>query len=417
MDARDAKEMTPRRYYQDANKRTFAARILERVKYEGKPAVILDQTYFYPTSGGQPNDTGQIDDARVTDVFVREADQAIVHVLDGDVIADTVSCAIDWERRFDHMQQHTGQHILSQAFVLAAGAETVSFHLGKESSTLDLDVAGVSQSQMREAENIANQIVWENRKVKALTLSREEVAALNLRKVPEVTGDELRLIEVEDFDIVACGGTHVSRAGEIGVIKIVKSERLRSSQRLDFLCGRRALDDYEQKNRILLDLAAELTTGYWEVGDAVQRLREDASEARRLVKRQQKRLADYEAVELLDEAQGDGEISFVVKLFPGRDPAEVRQLANLVVRTAPAVALFGIPGNRAQLVFARSKEAQGNMAELMKSVLQPLGSSGGGGTAFFAQGGGLSADQPVLEEALAGARQLLLQMMSTESNG
>jgi alanyl-tRNA synthetase len=409
--------MTHRLYYQDAYKRKFSARVCERVIHEDRAAIVLNQTYFYPSSGGQPHDTGRIENAKVTDVFIRDFDQAIVHVLDGDVDKDNVNCTIDWERRFDHMQQHTGQHILSQAFVLAIGAETISFHLGRDSSTLDLNVGAVAPSEMRRAEELANHVIWENRKVNALSLSREEVAALNLRKVPAITSETLRLIEIEEFDIVACGGTHVSHAGEIGLIKIVKSERLRANLRLDFLCGQRALNDYQKKNRILLDLAADLTTGYSEVHGAVQRIREDAAEARRVLKRQQNRLFRYEAAALLDETVIEDDIPFITKLFAGREPSEVRQLANLLVQSASVVALFAISGDKAQLIFARSEDVPGDMARLMREVLRRLGSASGGGTAVFAQGGGLSADEPILQKALADATRLLLKTIPEESSG
>jgi alanyl-tRNA synthetase len=410
------KQMTYRLYYQDAYKKKFSARVVERMTHESFPAVVLDKTYFYPTSGGQPHDTGRIEDVVVNDVFVRDDDQAILHVLDGEVAENSVSCSIDWERRFDHMQQHTGQHILSQAFVLSSGAETVSFHLGSDSSTLDLSLDTVPPLEMRKAEEMANQVIWENRKVNVLTLSRDEVAALNLRKVPAVTGEKLRLIEIEEFDVVACGGTHVSRAGEIGLIKIIRSERLRSNLRIEFLCGKRALKDYEEKNRILLGLAADLTTGYTELDGAVKRLRSDAAEAHRLLRRQQKQLISYEAAEMLEETTIEAGTRFIIKLFPGREMSEVRQLANLIVQTGSAVVLFGIPGEKAQLIFARSESAPGHMANLLKAVLGRLGSTGGGGTAAFAQGGGFAADATSLESALAEAPRHLKQM-TTEKSG
>lgn len=408
--------MTHRLYYQDAYNKKFSARVVERVIHEGMPAVVLDKTYFYPTSGGQPHDTGRIEDVFVKAVFVRDEDQAIIHVLDGEVAENNVSCSIDWERRFDHMQQHTGQHILSQAFVLTSGAETVSFHLGSDSSTLDLSLEAVRPVEMGKAEELANRVIWENRKVSILTLSRDEVAALNLRKVPVITSEELRLIEIEEFDVVACGGTHVSHAGEIGLIKIIRSERLRSNLRVEFLCGKRALKDYEQKNRILLGLAADLTTGYTELDGAVQRLRSDAAEAHRLLRRQQKQLLSYEAAEMIEETTIDAGTRLIIKLLPGREMSEVRQLANLIVQTDSAVVLFGIPGEKAQLIFARSEGASGHMANLLKVVLGRLGSTGGGGTAVFAQGGGFTADATLLASALAEAPRHLKQMVTEESN-
>ena len=182
------------------------------------------------------------------DVMVRESDQQIVHVLSETMNDTDVSGEIDWPRRFDHMQQHTGQHILSQAFLRIANADTVSFHLGLESSTLDLAIRNLSKDKIDEAERYANQVVWDDRHVRIRYASTTETKSLPLRKTPDRFGDKLRLIEIEDFDLSACGGTHVSRTGEIGLIKVTKTERRSNELRVEFRCGQRALRDYSQKS-------------------------------------------------------------------------------------------------------------------------------------------------------------------------
>ncbi|MCI0396910.1 MAG: alanyl-tRNA editing protein, partial [Chloroflexi bacterium] len=287
--------MTERLYYNDAYTTRFQAHVVERLTHQGRPAVVLDQTYFYPTSGGQPFDQGHLGGTPVIDVFVRDSDQAVIHVLGGEVWVDEIAAEVAWARRFDHMQQHTGQHILSQAFIQAAGAETVSFHLGDESCTVDLHVNQLAAAQIEQAELLANQIIWENRPVRATMVSQEQAARLPLRKVPPLEGDKLRVVEIKNFDLTACGGTHVSHTGEIGMIKIVKLERRGAELRVEFKCGQRALHDYRLKNSIINRLAAELTTGYLELEPTVTRMRDELKELRRVLKQQQTQLLSLEA--------------------------------------------------------------------------------------------------------------------------
>jgi alanyl-tRNA synthetase len=258
--------MTKRLYYDDAYLTQFKARVIEQSPYKDRFAVVLDQTAFYPTSGGQPFDQGMLDGVNVVDVLVDENEDRVLHVLTAPVAEPPAEVLgeIDWDRRFDHMQQHTGQHILSQAFIEVAQAETVSFHLGADSATID--VAGArrpSPADMEQAELLANKIVWEDRPVTARVVSPEELADLPLRKPPTVTED-IRVIQVADFDWSACGGTHVARTGEIGLCKIVKWENRGAETRVEFRCGLRALNDYAQKNNMVNHLAAGFNVGHWE---------------------------------------------------------------------------------------------------------------------------------------------------------
>lgn len=400
--------MTERLYYTDAYTTRFKAKIMERFEIDNRVAVVLDQTCFYPTSGGQPADEGHLNGTAVLDVLVREQDEAVVHIIAGEIWSDEVTAEVNWERRFDHMQQHTGQHILSQAFLQLVGAETVGFHLGNESVTIDLPAGNLSAAHIEQAETLANQIVWENRPVSATFASAEEVAAgLPLRKAPPVAGP-LRLVAIERFDLSACGGTHVSRTGEVGLIKIVKLERRGDLVRLDFRCGRRALLDYRQKNSVTNRLAAQLTTGITELEPSIGRLQEDVKAARRLLKQQQVDLLQLEANHLLEKGSSPGNVTIVKHLFSERATADVRTLANLLVKQNQVVALLGVVGNNVQLIFARSDDAPGDMNQLIKPVLQLLGSAGGGGTAAFAQGGGPATERERVEAALARAERLLL---------
>jgi alanyl-tRNA synthetase len=403
--------MTERLYYTDAYTSSFKAHIVERFEMDNRIAVVLDQTCFYPTSGGQPADDGYLNGTAVLDVLVREPDGAVVHIIDGEIWSNEVSGEVNWERRFDHMQQHTGQHILSQAFLQVADAETVGFHLGSESVTIDLPAPKLSGPQIEQAETLANQVVWQNRPVSATFATPEQVAAgLPLRKPPAVEGT-IRLVAIDQFDLSACGGTHVSRTGEVGLIKIVKLDRRGELVRVDFRCGQRALLDYRQKNSVTNRLAAQLTTGIRELEPSVSRLQEELKAARRLVKQQQVDLLQLEATHLLEKGTVRGNVTIVNRLFTGRETADIRILANLLARQPRVIALLAVLGNNVQLIFSRSEDAPGDMNQLIKPALQLLGSAGGGGTAAFAQGGGPATESQRVQAALARAERLLLAQM------
>ena len=236
--------MTERIYYTDPYTTEFDATIVRIDPVADNPAhrrVVLDRTAFYPTSGGQPFDTGTLGDVRVLEVEDAE-DGEVVHIVEGDVGPGAVHGRIDWERRFEHMQQHTGQHVLSAAFDRVLKVPTVSFHLGTASSTIDL-AREVSAAEIARAEREANRIVWEDRPVAIRFADAAEVATLGLRKESKREG-MLRLIDVENFDVSACGGTHVARTGAIGVIAVAGAERFKGATRLEFLCGGRALAGY-----------------------------------------------------------------------------------------------------------------------------------------------------------------------------
>jgi alanyl-tRNA synthetase len=404
--------MNTRLYYNDSYTTTFKANIIERFQYHGNLAIVLDQSYFYPTSGGQPHDIGTLNDLPVTNVLVRLEDNAVAHIINGEIWSDEVNGQIDWSRRFDHMQQHTGQHILSQAFLRAAETETVSFHLSGDYATIDLKDSGLKPTHIEKAELIANQIIWDNRPVTARLVSKEEADSLPLRKIPDIEDDQLRIVEIKEFDLTACGGTHVSHTGEIGLIKITKLERRKNELRVEFLCGRRALVDYRQKNRIVNQLANELTTGYAEIEASVVRLRDEAKQSRRLLKQQLSHSLSIEAGHLLKHGTRRGNTIIISEQFSGRDLAEIRMLANQIIEHPNSIALLGIVGDSAQLIFARSEDAPGEMNQLIKQTLQVLGSATGGGTAKFAQGGGTAADSERMTQALQRALRLLLSQIT-----
>src|SRR5882672_772426 len=303
--------MTDRLYYNDPYLQAFDAVVLRVADRDGRLAVTLDRTAFYPTSGGQPFDTGTLGPFRVVDV-VDEDDGTITHIVEPDPAnpqspipspqtGQSMRGTIDWLRRFDHMQQHTGQHVLSAAFERLFGARTVSFHLGAATSTIDL-ARELSAVEIAAGEEAANAVVWEDRPVAIRYATAEEAAKLPLRKEP-ARGGTLRLIDVEHHDLSACGGTHVSRTGSIGMIAVASWERFKGGQRIEFVCGGRALrahgllrDAMGAGVRLLSVLPEELPA-------SIERLQAEAKEQKRAMAALQADLARYRAGELAASAE------------------------------------------------------------------------------------------------------------------
>ncbi|MCP4427300.1 MAG: hypothetical protein GY803_22660 [Chloroflexi bacterium] len=401
--------MSERLYYHDAYTIQFTAEIVEQTERDGRIAIVLDRSYFYPTSGGQPADRGKINGISVVDATIRPEDGAVLHWLGRETGTETVATAvIDWARRFDHMQQHTGQHILSQAFIRVADAHTIGFHLSDESVTIDLDVKSVTSDQQSQVETLANQIIWENRPIHIKMVTLEEAQQLPLRKIPPAANGKLRLIEIEDFDLTACGGTHVASAGSAGIIKIIKTERIRGQARIEFCCGGRALADYGRKNETIQRLTTDLTTSQADLAPTVARLQQENKQAHRTVKKMKTAVLQAEAERLLAAGQKEDAFTLVTRVFGEGDDIDLRALGSCLTRYPQVVALLGLAGAKSQLFFVRSKDAPGDMNDLLQSALGKLGKGGGGGTAVAAQGGGPAVDDGRLRQMLANVKQQFL---------
>jgi alanyl-tRNA synthetase len=390
---------TERLYYHDSYCRTFTARVVERLKVAERPAVVLDRTAFYPTSGGQPHDTGFLNGVAVVEVVEREADGAVVHLLAGPLERDEVGGEINWARRFDLMQQHTGQHILSAVFGEALAAETASVHFGADYATIDLDKAPLTPEDLERVEEAANAVLWENRPVSARFVERAELATLPLRKPPAVSGP-IRIVQVSGLDWSPCGGTHVRASGEIGLIKIVRAERRGTETRAEFLCGARALADYRVKNRAVLDLALRLSVGHWELAEAVSRLEGENKALRKERDDLCDELLSSEAAALLAGAEERAGVRVVRRAFSGREAKSVRALASRLAEGESCLALLGSAGEKATLVFARSGDLALDVRPLLDAACAVVGGRGGGQPGF-AQGGGPQVER--LDEALEAA--------------
>jgi alanyl-tRNA synthetase len=378
--------MTERLYYHDAYLRDFDATVLELVTVGDKSAAILDRTAFYPTSGGQPFDTGTLAGARVVDVIDGD-DGSVLHVLHGALATGNVSGSIDWARRFEHMQQHTGQHVLSAAFDRLCDARTESFHLGAASSTIDL-AREVSAAQLAAAELAANQIVWEDRPVHVRFVDAAEAASLPLRKDPTRSG-MLRLVEVEGFDLSACGGTHVSRTGAIGNISVASAERFRGGTRVDFRCGIRALEAYRSLRDVMSAASRLLSTSAEEIPTAVERLQNESKDVRRAMKALQARLAAHEANTLAARAVPIAGASIVIEALDGWDGPGLKALASAIAERPGYAAILTNGTPPLAVVVARAPDVGIDAAAMLKSLTGKFGGKGGG-RPEVAQGGGLN---------------------------
>ncbi len=389
-----------RRYYDDSYTTHFTAQVIERLQVGDNHAVILDQTYFYPTSGGQPNDKGEINFVPVIDVISRE-DGAVVHVLTDEFKDNQASSTINWVRRFDHMQHHTGQHILSQAFIQFADANTVGFHMSDDSMTVDLDKVNLPTGVIDLVEDLANEVVFANRPVTARIISLEEAAAhIRMRKLPEkIHTDGLRIIDIDGFDVTACGGTHVKQTGEIGMIKVLRTEKHGDKTRVEFRCGGRALEVFSSQNTLVNQLTAHLTCKADEVFGSITRMQDEIKTAQRDLKAAKSQLIEAEAERLIAQTPTENNLRVVIKTFTDMDVSDIRLLASKLVQTPGVIALLGVPGDKAQLVFARSEGLKHDMNALIKTALAVINGRGGG-QANMAQGGGVPATTEQVSAAL-----------------
>jgi alanyl-tRNA synthetase len=386
--------MTTRLYYDDSFLYDFDAEVREVV--EGpRPGLILDRTAFYPTSGGQASDTGWISSEanpklRVTEVGDSE-DGRVIHYLEAPLNdlkpGLRVRGEIDPTRRRDHMQQHSGQHVLSAAFVRLYGMATVSFHMGDDYCSIDLDTPALSREQVEGAERLANEIILENRAVDIRFVSREEAGKLGLRKLPPTERDELRLIDVRDFDLTACGGTHVAQTGQIASILLRKFEKVRQGWRVEFVAGQRAVATARRDFTTLSETAALFSSHIHDVPQQARKSLDEIKSLRKQYEQSQEELAAAYASVLLADAPDANGRKFVVRSLSDRDLSFVKLLAQKLTRLSPSViALLATTSPQPSLVFAQSTGQPFDMGALMKETMTKIGGRGGG-SKDLAQGG------------------------------
>jgi alanyl-tRNA synthetase len=391
--------MTTRLYYHDSFLYDFDAEVRD-VLDSPRPALVLDRTAFYPTSGGQVFDTGWITsnaDAkfRVTEVADME-DGKVVHYLDAplhnsqkEVLkpGTRVHGQIDATRRRDHMQQHSGQHVLSAAFIRLYNLPTVSFHMADDYCSIDLDTPTLTKEQIESAERQANEIILENRTVDIRFVTRDEAGKLGLRKLPPTERDELRIIDIRDFDLSACGGTHVSQTGQIASILLRKTERVRQGWRVEFVAGQRAVSTARRDFTTLTETAALFSAAIYDVPQQARKSLDEIRSLRKQREQSQEELAAAQAAALLAETPEANGRKVVVRLLADRELNFVKLLAQKLTRLSPsAIALLATTSSPPSIVFAQSAGQPFDMGALMKETMAKLGGRGGG-SKDMAQGG------------------------------
>ncbi len=397
--------MTERLYYTDPFLQSFEAHVVDIRQLASGTAVLLDRSAFYPTSGGQPFDTGSLGHARVgperstvrvINVEEDEATGEVLHYVE-DLsqlqVGETLECAIDGERRFDHQQQHSGQHVLSAAFEQLYDFATVSFHMGDGSCTIDLASDAVTPAQLAAAEKLSNQIIYNDRPVTIRFATADEARGMGVRKIPAAERAKLRLIDIENFDLNACGGTHVRSTGQIGSILLRKTEKVRQGIRVEFVCGFRAVGTARHDFATLTDAAAVFSTQLYDLPQQARKVLDEVKSAQKVQLKLLEEVAELQAVQFLQSATGlSTDTKLVVHYFANRDLAFIKMLAQKITRAAKAVALLSCGGSQPSLVFAQTQGLPHDMGAVMKQALAKLGTRGGGNK-DMAQGGAPDAER------------------------
>ena len=378
--------MTVKRFLEDSYKKEFTATVQSCTKLKDGYGVVLNETYFYPEGGGQPSDLGFIDGIAITDVYYY--DDQIIHLLEAAVKLGEVSCRIDWERRLDFMQQHLGQHILSRAFELKYDANTIGFHIGDDYVTIDLDKK-LEGEAIGLVEDFSNQIVYESRPVEILTPTAKELREMPLRKEPTVT-ENIRVIRIENFDFSPCGGTHLETTSEVGMIKIKKSNNNNDGIRVEFVCGRWALKDYQWKNQMINNLSHLLTIKDTDIKDRVAALNTEVMETKKEMNALKTEILDMKSQTMAEDYEMIGDVRVITKKIKDYGIKELRYIANnIIAKEKTRVCLIGLEGDQVHLVLGRNKALDYDLKPRFNDFINRI-EGNGGGSPFLCQGSGVN---------------------------
>jgi alanyl-tRNA synthetase len=342
---------------------------------DGRIAAVLDRTLFYPESGGQPSDRGIVGGVDVVDVQEDESG-TVWHYLAAAVEKGRVECRVDWDRRFDHMQQHTGQHILSRAFIEVGKLETVSFHLGEEICTIDLAGPGPGDDVIEKAERLANAVIWENRAVAVRNVSQDGIDVASLRKALPEGVTEVRLVDVDGFDTIGCCGTHVRSAGEIGLIKVLKHEKTKGVYRVYFVSGKRAYEDFAAKHEIVKRLANRFTTSIDALEEKMEKLQAESQRLRKDSQRLSRKLVAFEADGFRQKGVRRGERLYVVEVLAEADEQYLRALGSQLTSEKGTVSLLG--SKEGLVVCSASQDVDVDFSKAVVERAKSRGGNGGG---------------------------------------
>ncbi len=381
--------MTKKLFYEDAYQTSFKSKVVKKgIDEANRVYIVLEQTAFYPTGGGQPHDTGLINEKRVIDV--EEVEGELRHYLEEPVTeVENIDGKIDWNRRFDHMQQHAGQHLLTAVFEDQLGYRTLSFHLGKELSTIDLDTQSLTSEEIQRAEEVTNQLIMDNRPIQTKWVKlQEELATYTLRKELAVS-DNIRLVIIPEIDYNGCGGTHPKSTGEISALKILHIEKQKKLVRVHFVCGNRVMKQLHQKHEIIQKLTSQLSVPQEQLNVAADRLLQTTKKLEENINELTTNLIQNEAKELLLKAETLKKHQVIKASFQDRSIHNLQHLAKELLKNQSNLIVIMISEyqDKLQIVCARTDELDINLNILLKEVLPSIHGKGGGRPSFV-QGGG-----------------------------
>lgn len=387
--------MTDKLYQINPYIREIKANIIEKKYINGKYFIVTDRTIFYPhMSGGQPKDKGTINGVEVIDVY--EKGNKIIHVVKENITKEEVQLCIEWNIRFDHMQQHTGQHILSSSFFKLFNAQTVGFHLGSEYVTVDIDIRSLSQEDIEKIEEFANTITSSNFNIKTYTIENNEVSKIPLRKSPTVDSN-IRIVEIENVDFSPCSGTHTRSTGEVGLIKIRKFEKYKGIYRIEFVCGGRSLKDYNWKNNIINKISSLLSTKDIDTLDRVSKLNDENNLLNKKINNLQSELLEYKTEKIINEAIEYNDIKIISKIFDDADFKDLRNMTMNLINNDNYIIILGlISDDKCQFIIGRSKDININLKNIFNNIINVIEGKGGGSPQVVQGGGPKSEDLHLL---------------------
>ncbi|MDI6601462.1 MAG: DHHA1 domain-containing protein [Thermoanaerobacteraceae bacterium] len=368
--------MTEKLYYYDSYKTEFTGNVVEVRPYGEKYAAILKGTYFYPESGGQPSDIGYIGDAKVLRVAMN--DKIIYHIIDKSIGTGEYQCKIDFERRFYNMQQHTGQHILSAAFVELFNASTDSFHIGEDLSHIDIDKPDLSEVDIMSVEVRANELIYNNIPVSAYIVTSEEATKLPLRKHPSVYNN-IRIVEIKNYDYSPCGGTHVSNTGEVGIIKIIRWENTKNKLRIYFACGKGALLYFQEINHTIQEIANRFSTNVNDILNRISSMEQEKKNMQKNIKSLKNDLGLYIAESLYSKCEKlNAGYSFIANIFDGYDEELLRIVSAKLSQKPFTIIIIGNISDEQRFIITRSGDIDLNLKDLFIDISNYFECNGGG---------------------------------------
>ena len=359
--------------------REMDGKITKKEFKDGKTYLQLDKTIFYPNlAGGQPMDYGMINGLEIMKVY-EEGDE-IIHIVKGELKTNRVHMEIDWDRRFDLMQQHSGEHLLASSFYRLFNATNTGIHIGNEINTINIAKAYLTEDEAKQVEFLANKVIQSNFRIKSYTLNRDQLSRIPLRKETSIEDEEIRIIEIENIDYAACCGTHVSNTGEIGIIKILKWYRYKGNIRVEFICGSRALKDYFFKNHYINEIGTLLSAQDLDVLNRVNKLYSEKEALEEENKKLRQELYKIKGEQLLKEAKKEKDIHFIIKSLTKTDAKEINIIASdLNKNQGKLIQIYSIANDEmGQFLISRSKDLTIDLSDVFEEVSKKIIIKGGG---------------------------------------